>query len=361
MFWGFLIYELFVISLSGFLVWHFQVSGVLTYILGGLFFICFNGLFILMKLTHKSFLFSKELTVLFSFLLAGVSYLVLTFIIHDFLLIIPSYGTLYFSYPYHFTMLFCVAIFITALYAVWNTQNIKIKKYTLTSSKKVSARLAFLSDLHIAPNNMSVAKLHDIFDHLKHINPDFVIFGGDIIEMRPDYFMERAVIQLFKDFKIYYPIIGVVGNHEYYGGVIDDNIKAMEKAGIIILKDNIRTIPEKNITFIGRDDKMNLHRLPLSRLIFQVPKHTYTVIIDHDPSSIMDSVTQNADLQLSGHTHNGQLFPFNLLVKYMFLNAYGHHRINQTDTIVSSGVGTWGPSIRIGTQNEIVVIDINPA
>jgi len=360
MFLAFFIYEVFVVALSGFLAWHFPVSDTIQWLIGGVCFIAFNGLFFLMHITHKTFTLSRELTVLFSFLLAVVSYLVLTFIIHDLLLIIPPYGTLYFSYPHHFIIGLSLLVTFIAFYAVWNTQNIKVKKYTLLSDKNVSVRLAFLSDLHIAPNNMSVAKLRDIFDRLNTLKPDFVILGGDVIEMRPDYFMERVIIELFQNFNTQNTVIGVVGNHEYYGGVIADNIKAMESGGIIILKDDVRVIPDKNITFIGRDDKINMHRLPLNILMQQAPASSYRVVIDHDPSSIMDSITQSADLHLSGHTHNGQLFPFNLLVKYMFLNGYGYRKINHTDTIVSSGIGTWGPTIRIGTHNEIVLIDVNP-
>lgn len=354
-----IIYELFVAALSTFLVWHFPTSGGLSWLLGLGFFTAFNGLFFFMRLPKKNTSLSSGLTILWSFLLAVVSYLIIIFIMHDFLLIIPPYGHLYFSYPHYFTGFFILSAIIISFYAVWNTQNIKIKHYHLTTTKKVSVKVAFLSDLHISPNNMSATRLNDILSKLTDLKPDFVIMGGDIIEMRPDYFMERTLQEQMKKFTARFPVIAVVGNHEYYGGSIAENILAMQQTGILILKDAVRYIPEKNIALIGRDDKTNPHRMPLSRLMENIPDSVYKIVIDHDPSSLAETMKTTADLQLSGHTHNGQLFPFNLLVKYMFLNAYGYHKLNHLDSIVSSGVGIWGPHLRIGTHNEIVVIDIS--
>lgn len=359
MFYWLLGYEFFAVLFSVFLTWHFPVSSTISWILGLLFIVAFNGLFVLVSLTHSSFFFAKETTMLCSFLLAVVSYLVIIFIINDFLLIIPHYGKVFFSYKPHITYaLFIMTLFI-GLYAIWNTQNIKVQHYHLSSDKNVSIRIAFLSDLHVSPHNMSVAKLREIFDLLKKLKPDYVILGGDIIEKRPDYFMERPIISLFKDFNTQNTVLGVVGNHEYYGGQIHDNISAMQDAGIIVLKDDVRLIPEKNITFIGRDDKTNPYRLPLKRLIKEAPETSYKIIIDHNPISIPESSAEKADLHISGHTHNGQLFPFNFVVKYLFPNPYGYRKIQKTDTIVSSGIGTWGPLIRVGTQSELVIIDIN--
>ncbi len=359
MFYLLFVYEFFAIAFSAFLAWHFPVSTLVSWILGILFLVAFNGLFILMSLTHSSAFLAKETTVLCSFLLAGVSYLIVIFIINDFLLMIPHYGKVFFSYKPHFIYALSAVAMVIGVYAVWNTQNIKIQHYHLTSDKNVSARIAFLSDLHVAPHNMSVAKLREIFALLNQTKPDYVVLGGDIIEMRPDYFMERPIIGLFKDFNTQNTVLGVVGNHEYYGGQVHDNVSAMQEAGVIVLKDEVRQIPDKNIAFIGRDDKTNPHRLSLNRLIKDVPKSMYTIVVDHNPASIGESITERADLQISGHTHNGQLFPFNFLVKYLFPNAYGYRKLKKTDTVVSSGIGTWGPLIRVGTQSELVIIDIN--
>ena len=359
MFYLLFTYEIFAVLFSAFLAWHFPVSSTLSWILGLLFIVAFNGLFVLMNLTHSSFFLAKETTVLCSFLLAVVSYLIIIFIINDFLLIIPHYGKIFFAYKPHFIYALSVIAIFIGLYAVWNTQNIKINHYHLSSDKNVSARIAFLSDLHIAPHNMSVAKLREIFALLKQIKPDYVVLGGDVIEMQPDYFMERPIIGIFQDFNTQNTALSIIGNHEYYGGQVHDNISAMQDAGIIVLKDEVRLIPDKNIAFIGRDDKTNPHRLGLHRLMTDIPETMYRIVLDHNPASIMESASEKADLQISGHTHNGQLFPFNFLVKYLFPNAYGYRKIKNTDTVVSSGIGTWGPLIRVGTQSELVVIDIN--
>ncbi|MBR4927672.1 MAG: metallophosphoesterase, partial [Alphaproteobacteria bacterium] len=303
------IYELFIVFLSAFLAWHYPVSNAAGLVLWGAFFISFNGLAILIYFTHKTCCMAKPIVLVASFLLALVSYLTLLFIINDLLLIIPVYGSLFFKCRLCFVLMLTLIAGLVSFYAVWNSSSITTTKYQLHSSKNVSVRLAFLSDLHVAPTHMSMAKIADIFDILKNEKPDYVILGGDIIEMRPDYFMERTIIEAFRHFNTQNTMLAVVGNHEYYGGQIQDNVSAMEQAGIIVLKDAVRMAPEYNIAFIGRDDRTNPHRLPLHRLMKNISDSVYQIVIDHDPHSILETVSTSADLQISGHTHAGQIFP----------------------------------------------------
>lgn len=357
---GFVCFELLIAFLSAYLAWHFMLPTFMELGTALFFFIAFNSLFVLMRLTHAVFKGSRELVIFFSFLLAIAVYATLFFIINDLLLVWQVYGQMYFTYQRVILGLLTVIFILTALYAVWNTKNIVVKVYKINTRKHVRARIAFISDLHIAPNNMSAARLQTILSELTQIRPDFVVLGGDIIEMRPDYFMERTIAGLFQHFAQKTPLLAVVGNHEYYGGQLAENIDALKQAGIIVLKDNAHLFAKDNIAFIGRDDRTNRHRMPLERLLTSVPDSMYKIIIDHDPADLTESTTLPIDLQLSGHTHNGQIFPFNLLVKFIFMNAYGHRVINGVDTIVSSGIGTWGPLVRVGTRSEIVVVDIAP-
>ncbi len=189
--------------------------------------------------------------------------------------------------------------------------------------------------------------------------PDFVILGGDTIESHPDYFFNHHFDHLLPTIKSLYPPIVVLGNHEYYGTTVSKNINAFKKAGCLILRDHVLSVPEKKIVFIGRDDQTNKKRTPLTNLIQNSPSGLYQIVIEHDPKYIEESIKGKVDLHLLGHTHNGQIFPFNLVVKCIFKNAYGYKKFDQPDTIVSSGIGTWGPTLRIGTQSEIVVIYLN--
>lgn len=123
----------------------------------------------------------------------------------------------------------------------------------------------------------------------------------------------------------------------------------------------LKNFTKKNITFVSRDDETNPRRETIADLMKKVPTDRYVIVIDHDPKSLIQKAKTGADLQLSGHTHNGQLFPFNLFVRFMFENGYGYKKINKMDSIVSLGVGTWVAVLRLGTQSEIVFIDINGA
>lgn len=355
---GILFFEILSFFLSLYVAAHFICPPLIQWMITALFFLSFNGIFVLMRLTHAVFKGAREIVILFSFLSAVGLYAVLLFITNDLLLFWPPYGNFYFAHQLAITTFFGTGLILTALYAVWNTSHIVVRSYSLKTKKNVQARIAFISDLHIAPHTMSVARLQAILSKLTTLRPDFVVLGGDIIEMRPDYFMEHTISELFKRFAEQTPLIAVVGNHEYYGGQLAENIEALEQTGAIVLKDASHLFADKKILFIGRDDRINRHRKPLKLLLPDSADSFYTVVVDHDPSKLTEAASLPIDLQLSGHTHNGQIFPFNLLLKFIFINPYGYKRLNDTDTIVSAGIGTWGPLVRVGTRSEIVIADI---
>ena len=155
----FIFYILFTIGFSGYISFHLGTWTGGTFLWFIFFFFCFNSLFLIMHHGHKSF-FASRLTIRgLSFLLGFASYLFLLVLLNDFLLMIPFYGRLFFSFQGFFwsTILFS-AVLISA-YAVGNTHRIKITKYLITNKKGVCCRLVFLSDLHIAPNHISKKRL----------------------------------------------------------------------------------------------------------------------------------------------------------------------------------------------------------
>lgn len=96
----------------------------------------------------------------------------------------------------------------------------------------------------------------------------------------------------------------------------------------------------------------------MKKLLKGTPKKNFVLVLDHNPTDIAEAVTSSVDLQVSGHTHNGQIFPFNLIVRNIYQNGYGHKQIGNTHTVVSSGAGSWGPQLRLGTKAEIVCIKV---
>ena len=113
-----------------------------------------------------------------------------------------------------------------------------------------------------------------------------------------------------------------------------------------------------NLMLIGRDDVSNSNRKELSAIVNGADDNHFKLLLDHQPSNLKQAVQQNIDLQFSGHTHNGQVFPFSLVAEAIFENTHGMIQKGLTKVYVSSGLGIWGGKFRIGTQSEYAVFDI---
>ena len=181
--------------------------------------------------------------------------------------------------------------------------------------------------------------------------PDLVLFGGDIVDisLRPllegDYASEFARIQA--------PIYTVLGNHEYIGNEADAE-RFFADAGITLLRDSTAFV--EGIAVIGRDDRSNPGRKPLSAL--SVPPECFTILLDHQPYHLEEAQAAGIDFQFSGHTHRGQVWPLSWVTDALYEKSWGHHRRGSTQYYVSSGLGIWGPKTRIGTRSEYLVLHI---
>lgn len=231
-------------------------------------------------------------------------------------------------------------------------ENYKIKIPKFSNVK--SLRVGFISDLHLSGTS-NEKYLEKTFNLLKNQNIDILMIGGDLL----DYDHKGLKIDINKYLNMLAPKYGIfvtLGNHEYYGG-IEENIKFLKGLNIHLLKDEIVDI--HGIKFVGRDDRHNTFRESLDRLLDQTTSDSPIIVLDHNPLSIEESINSNVDLHLSGHTHNGQFYPYNFIVKKLYLNANGYKKFENTNTIVSSGLGSWLIPYRIGSSSQIVIIDID--
>lgn len=109
---------------------------------------------------------------------------------------------------------------------------------------------------------------------------------------------------------------------------------------------------------IGRDDRTNHRREALSDLVGSIDKTLPLILMDHQPAKLAEAEAAGIDLQLSGHTHQGQFWPGSFFVKRMYELSYGYKQRGKTHYVVSSGLGLWGPEFRIGTVSELVLIHL---
>lgn len=218
-----------------------------------------------------------------------------------------------------------------------------------------SLTLTVASDVHLG-NIIRKNRLKKYVKLLNKQDSDIILFAGDLIDhsMRPVEAgnMHEELSQLTARHGIY----GIFGNHEYYGDVA----KAAgfySRSGINLLRDTA-VIIDNRLVLAGRDDVSQRRRKPLDAILSGIDRNLPKILLDHNPAHLGDAEKNNIDLQLSGHTHNGQIFPLNLLIKRMYQLPYGYLKTGNTSYYVSSGLGLWAAPVRIGTQSEIVRINL---
>lgn len=110
---------------------------------------------------------------------------------------------------------------------------------------------------------------------------------------------------------------------------------------------------------IGRDDRSNTARRSLQELMANVDKNKPIILLDHQPYKLTESETAGVDLQFSGHTHRGQVWPMSLVTDYIYEQSHGYRQWGNSHIYVSSGLSLWGPPFRIGTESEMVVLQLS--
>ena len=252
--------------------------------------------------------------------------------------------------------------------ALYNAYTPTVRYLTIQVDKALPTpvRLAVVSDLHLGffVGRRQLGKLGALLDD--H-NVDLMLMPGDIMDDDTLHFNSEAMAESFAR-AINTPRFGTVaslGNHDLYRTSAYDAITmAVVDANALLLNDQVKTLSLSkdghmiHLNLIGRYDDHFSERLPTWALVEQVDARYPTILLDHRPSQIDQNTALDIDLQVSGHTHNGQVFPANLIVKLLNRVSYGHERINGTHVVVSSGYGFWGVPFRLGSQAEVWVIDM---
>ncbi len=199
-------------------------------------------------------------------------------------------------------------------------------------------------------------RLRKFVNLINEQKPDIILFGGDLIDhsMRP--VLAQRMDEELRDLRATYGVYGVFGNHEYYGNV-KQAAEFYTQAGITLLTDTAVTVADR-LVLAGRNDISQRHRKPLEEIVSGFNQKLPRILLDHNPARLTDAENNQIDLQISGHTHNGQIFPLNYLVKRMYPLAYGYHKSGKTHYYVSSGLGLWAAPVRIGTRSEIAKIRV---
>jgi len=239
-----------------------------------------------------------------------------------------------------------------------NMNTIRISKYQIEVPRKLSMaahlRVAFVSDFHIQQNT-SQSFVEQFVRKVNALKPDIILYGGDMVEGDKENETTETIESAIRNIHTKYGSYGVIGNHEFYGG----NEKGIffRNAGIKLLCDTMVRI-ENSFYLAGRYDKHFRKRKAVNEIAGIDSNDLPIILLDHRPTELQEISRTEADIQFSGHTHNGQMFPINLITRSVYELSWGYKKIRNTHFFVSSGLRLWGPPVRTSGKSEIMLVDI---
>lgn len=235
-----------------------------------------------------------------------------------------------------------------------NVINIALNKpYT---GNRQPVKIVAVSDIHLG-NGTGKAALKQYVKMINEQNPDMILIGGDLIDNSVVPLYAENMAEELSKLRAPLGIYMVPGNHEYISG-IKESIRFIENTPITLLRDSVLTLPN-GMQVIGRDDRSNKSRRSLQDLMKEVEKDKPILLLDHQPYGLTESEAAGIDLQFSGHTHRGQVWPMSLVTDYLYEQSHGYRQWGNSHIYVSSGLSLWGPPFRIGTESEMVVFQLS--
>ena len=259
------------------------------------------------------------------------------------------------------------------IYGALNARSIYTVNYNvaLPPGRAGNIRVALISDLHISAI-VDRAWVARIVETVNSVQPDMVCIAGDIFDGNPDITKDLpGVILELKRINAALGVYACLGNHDVDrinfsgGGGNQRIINILREAGIVPLDDEVTPVGE-NFLIAGRRDAspigMNSSRKSAGELLGGLDRGRILIALDHQPTQFAQIENAGADILFCGHSHRGQLFPFNLVTRVIFKKAggthYGHWQGKTMQAVVTSGAGVWGMPLRVATHSEVAVIDI---
>ena len=275
-------------------------------------------------------------------------YMVLLLLVVDMVhLVRPSFG----GFHYALGITLCLLV-----YGYWNYRHPKVSEVDITINKPLESpmRIVAVSDIHLGYGT-DKQQLKQYVELINAQQPDIVLIAGDLIDNSIKPVREQHMHEELQEINA--PAYMVMGNHEYISGAAEC-VDFLSNTPIQLLKDSIITL-ENGVQIIGRDDKHNRRRKSLEQLVAECDNAKPTIVLDHQPYNLAQTDSLKVDLQFSGHTHRGQIFPLNLLTDYIYEQSHGYRQWSYSHIIVSSGLSLWGPPFRIGTDSNMYVITLS--
>jgi hypothetical protein len=259
-----------------------------------------------------------------------------------------------------FGILFFTLAIIVGIYGVVHARIILVKNVNVTLPNLPvewrDRKAVYISDIHLgAVLGQDFAQ--KIVNKINEINPDIVFIGGDLYDG-----VKVNETEVIKPFAGLHPALGVyfvTGNHEEFRDS-QPYLEAIKKAGIHVLNNELVMI--HGLQLIGVDDRDSINVAKFKTILsnLNINKDKPSILLKHEPFQLDEANTAGINLQISGHTHRAQVFPLNGFTYLIYKGYdYGLHMLGKMAVYTSSGVGTWGPPLRVGSDSEIVIFNFN--
>lgn len=278
-----------------------------------------------------------------------------------------------------------LAILFVAGISAWgilHAQSVVLREEAVTVHKACAVaqggelRIALVSDLHLG-YNVGAAQVQRVVEKINEAQPDVVVLAGDVFDN--EYAAVREpdkIAALLRGIHSRFGVYACWGNHDVSEqllagfsfaaadpGAEDDAFRAFfRQAGVRLLEDESVLVGDA-FYLVGRQDpqrqkKLGGERLSPAQLLAGLDMDKPVFVIDHQPRQLEELAAAGADLDLSGHTHNGQLFPGNILIRLFWKNPAGILQVGSMTSCVTQGAGVWGPAMRVGTDSEVMLLRV---
>ena len=270
---------------------------------------------------------------------------------------LPEIITLYFRQIQVYGASAIIAVLLIAGYHKFTHPSVHV--YEIKINKKAGERkelrIAGISDIHLGLS-IDKKRLIQYVDKINALKPDIILIAGDVMDNSTRLLNVEHLEDEINRMQAPLGIHMCLGNHDYRGGM-DECLDFLKRTKIKLLIDSVAQV-DNSFWVIGRKDRSALSRKSLKDLVAETNPSEPVFLLDHQPFHLEEAEETGVDFQLSGHTHNGQIWPGNWIVNQIYEVGHGYKQKGKLHVYVSSGLAIWGPLFRIGTESEIAVFDI---
>lgn len=241
--------------------------------------------------------------------------------------------------------------------SLYNAYTPVVRHYAVRISKPLArpVRIGMASDLHLG-ELFGSRQIDELVRIMQREKVDIILLPGDLMDDDTEAYAAHNMRPHLQRLRAPLGVYATLGNHDLFGHQAEI-AAALQEAGITVLHDSAVKV-DNRFWVLGRPDEMDSLRADTADLLAQIDTRLPVFLLDHRPTSIVQHEKLPIDVQVSGHVHNGQIFPANFIVKLLNELAYGYEARGQGHYFVTSGYGFWGVPLRLGSQSEVVIIDV---